>query len=586
MVVAVNIPNPKAASSKGSRVAGLAHYIAVPELDNSTEKCIYLGTRGFMSSNFESQISEMTALASECVKSKDPIRHDLITFKEHEIPTAKQVEEIIDLYLKELGLEGHQVIYGLHADTNNMHIHIEVNRIHSESLKAIKIDRGFDKEALQRVCARVEHAQGWEREKNGRYYVQADGSMSDRPDRDEKARKPSAQARNMEVRTGIKSAQRIVIEDATPILKSARTWFELHELLDAVGIRYERARGGAIVFVGDVGVKAGIVETSARFSALQKKLGAFEPKSQEKSNVYFQQRTEGQEPDVLRRPVTNVIDRTREPLTARQFEPDAQWNEYSIARGEHYKQRRLEAVATRQRHLYEREVLKISQRAERLNVLPKLQLGESRAGLTNTLRELLAFEQSKAKLDVKDRHAAERAALKARYPQFPGTYEQWLVDRGELGKAEQWRYRQNPEDEPCKIGGFGRTRPAPVFDISDFIAAVDGYQVRYSNAGGYGFVDKGRNIVIGMWRDEDTTLVALRLAAKKWGSFTAAGNDEYISMCMKLAAEHGFNIVNPELQAGIQVQRDLLQQKTQVISDGLESLDHGGLDRDRYERGG
>ena len=217
MVVAVKIPNPKAAGSKSRRVHALSQYIAEPERENSTEKCVYLGTRGFLSTTFGSQVAEMIALAQEFVKSNNPIRHDVITFKEGETPTPEQVEQMIDLYLKELGLVSHQCIYGLHADTDNMHVHIEVNRVHPVTLKAVKIDRGFDKEALQRVCARIEHAQGWKPENNSRYHVQADGSMSDRPERQERAPEPSSQAQGMETRTGIKSAERIVIDDATSI---------------------------------------------------------------------------------------------------------------------------------------------------------------------------------------------------------------------------------------------------------------------------------------------------------------------------------------------------------------------------------
>ena len=66
-----------------------------------------------------------------------------------------------------------------------------------------------------------------------------------------------------------------------------------------------------------------------------------------------------------------------------------------------------------------------------------------------------------------------------------------------------------------------------------------------------GFVDRGRNIVIGDWRDESVTLAALQLSAAKWGSFQVTGNDEYKALCVKLAAQHGFRIDNPEPQKGI-----------------------------------
>lgn len=627
MVVAVKIPNPKTAGSKSGRVQGLAQYIAEPQSENANEKCVYLGARGFLSQTFGSQVAEMIALADECVKSKDPIRHDVITFREGESPTPKQVEEMLDLYLKELGLVGHQCIYGLHADTDNLHLHIEVNRVHPETLKAVKIDRGFDKEALQRVCARIEHAQGWKPEKNSRYHVQPDGSISDRPQRPERAPEPSPQAQGMETRTGIKSAERIVIEDATKILNTAKTWREVHEGLEKVGIRYERSGGGAVMFVGDVAVKSSVVERGARFANLQKKLGPFEPQNKEKKNDYFTHqidqerdfgRANGQskdgreeekqdfgdaeylskngmrrlsecrvaisswnrekrarvlqidartcrrQPDELRRPeaTRSGVDRSNEPLHEAQYRNASGWNEYVKARGEHYKNRRIDTEATRQRHAQEREGLKEFQRRERSNALPKLRTGESRGGLSNALKSLMKSEQVKAKLDLKERHARERAALKSKYPQFASTYEQWLIDKGEAEKAQQWRYRENPDDEPCIMRGFGNGK-AKKMDLRDFVGSVDGYQVKYVNEDGLGFVDRGRNIVIADWRDESVTLAALQLSAAKWGSFQVTGNDEYKAMCCRLAAQHGFKINNPELQGAIQEQRDLLHQAQQ-----------------------
>jgi hypothetical protein len=624
VVIAVKIPNPKSAGSKSARVQGLSQYIAEPQADNANEKCVYLGTRGFLSQAFGSQVAEMIALADECVKSKDPIRHDVITFREGESPTPKQIEEIIDLYLQELGLVSHQCIYGLHADTDNMHMHIQVNRVHPETLKAVKIDRGFDKEALQRVCARIEHAQGWKPEKNSRYHVQPDGSISDRPARPERSPKPSPQAQGMETRTGIKSAERIVIEDVTGILKSAKSWHEVHAELEQVGIRYERSGGGAVMFVGDVAVKASVVERAARFASLQKKLGPFEPQNQEKPNVYFTHKLDSEraaerghqakeqdlgdaqylakngmrrlsecrvavahtsaqgsansarilqidartcrrDTDQLRRPEPNAssrVDRSNEQLDQAQYRQASGWNEYVKERGEHYKNRRLDTEATRQRHTQEREALKVAQRIERSSALPKLPTGESRAGMTNALRSLMKFEQTKAKLELKERHERERAALRIKYAQFASTYEQWLIDRGEADKAQAWRYRENPEDEPCTIRGFGNGK-AKKMDLRDFEGSVDGYQVKYTNADGLGFVDRGRNIVIADWRDECVTLAALQLSAAKWGSFEVTGNPEYKAMCVRLAAQHGFKINNPELQSQIQVQRDLLHKEQQ-----------------------
>jgi hypothetical protein len=559
MVVAIKIKNPKAGNSKAARVTGLAHYIKAPHASNASEKCIYFGARNFLSEKFSSQISEMVALATDCVKSKDPIRHDVISFKEHEVPALAQVEEIMDLYLQEMNLVGHQVFYGLHADTDDMHIHVQVNRVHPQSSKAIKTDRGFDKEALQRLCARIAHTQGWQTEPNSRYWILADGSMSDRPSRGDRT-EPRSHVQAMEMRTGTKSAERIVMDDATPLLRSAKSWRDLHTALAAVGIRYERHGSGACMRLGDLAVKASVVTRDVRFAALQKRLGPFEefgPRllAQVQANYDAGQDPIGAMPDSGQHSSSVAIDSSAEPLQVAQA--SGGWRAYATARAEHYKARRLDTNDLRKRHAGERQALQLAHKTDREACFAR---HEYRAGLTNTLRKLLAFEHAKAKLDLKDKHARERSALKSRYPQFAPSYEDWLRAHGHSAMAEQWRYRANPSGQKNKICGSGTARPlTKVFtnDIRNFRAEVDGWKIRYLpiNGHGAGFIDKGR-VVLVLSQDNATVLAALQLAAQKWpAGYEVSGSAEFIDQCCRLAAKHGLMITNPELQDLIEVER-------------------------------
>jgi hypothetical protein len=604
----------------------LAHYIANPINKNLTEKCIYLGARGFLSSNLNSQICEMTALANECVKSRDPIRHDVISFKEHDVPTAAQVDEIIDIYLKELGLEGHQIIFGLHSDSGNMHIHVAINRIHPVTTMAVKIDRGFDKEALQRVCARVEHAQGWTPEQNSRYHVNESGQMSARPIRNELARKPSARARNFEIRTGIKSAASIVIEDATPILLNVKSWHDVHNQLGGIGIEFKQAGSGAIMLVGNIAVKASLVARDVRFSALQKKLGPFEPKQLLIEHVYFEHKieneratnksneTEEQDVDdtwygtqnsvrrlskcslafisgpVKKRARVLQIDaracrqlsepvrwtegirvdpkRINKTLNSTCSDHDSDWIAYAAARTNHYTNFRADTKLLRQRHGEADAELKEYQRNERDNVLPMLEYGATRAGLTNVLRRLLKVEQSQAKSDLKVRHLSERAELKIKYPQFVSSFEQWLCAAGKFDAAQKWRYKDNPNDEPCLVQGVASSMLNRGDGSTTICHSVDHHEGANSDSENTGFSDKGMSLVVERWSDEDTIMAALELASLRWGQFHVTGHNEYKLMCCKLAAENDFEILNPELQLEIEEQLAAVHQRRNQYEHG------------------
>ena len=110
----------------------------------------------------------MMALASACIKSKDPIRHYVLSYKECEHPSPEQIEEAIDMLVRELGLVSHQLIFGLHDDTDNFHCHVAVNLVNPETNKVVKPNGGFDIEGLHRAVARIEPKKGWTREPHGR----------------------------------------------------------------------------------------------------------------------------------------------------------------------------------------------------------------------------------------------------------------------------------------------------------------------------------------------------------------------------------------------------------------------------------
>jgi hypothetical protein len=51
----------------------------------------------------------------------------------------------------------------------------------------------------------------------------------------------------------------------------------------------------------------------------------------------------------------------------------------------------------------------------------------------------------------------------------------------------------------------------------------------------------------------------LQLSAQKWGAFNVRGDEGFRRTCAELAAEHGFNITNPELQQAIAAERERIR---------------------------
>lgn len=609
-MIGKKIPKDKqkaAKKSKAANVVDLTNYIADPSQTpgHEHEKLLYRGSRNFISDDFISQQREMVSLASEAVRSTMPVSHYLLSWKEGEHPTPEQIEEAVDIVLEELGLTGCQTMFGAHDDTNNQHAHIAINRVDPVTGKVRKANGGFDIEAMHRAVARIEKLQGWERETDGRYQVLENGDLvqSYKVEGPKPVKQHIVDKENV---TGEKSAVRMAIEQAGPILMTATSWREVHDRLAEIGMTYDRFGSGAKVFVGEVGVKASDVDKKASMSRMEKRLGIFEPITQESPNVFIVHTPEPHPgyprdpfagPNRLRvlserdvadnskgkrsagvlqidaRPLGHSANAVRRQSDAGRAKPGRRstgrepepikpdiegWPEYIAARHAHYDGKDAAILGLRTRHDDERKTFASEQAKFRASEMAGSWVGR---GAERNLREgNIAFERAKKIAALKERQAAERAELRAKYRPFP-SLEQWQRQRGRADLAEQWRERAS---KAAQIIG---DTPVPALpqDIRAYQNHVVGDTVEYRIADDRGqalapaFVDRGKRIDVHAWRDESATLAALQLSAAKWTTFQVYGSDEYKAMCAKLAAQHGLKIKNPELQDLISAERARLR---------------------------
>jgi len=515
--------------SRAQYVKDLTRYMAAPDKVEG-EKLLYLGGRGFFSTEFLTQQMEMMALAHGAVKSDHPVQHWVMSWREGEQPTSEQCEEAVSILLEEMGLAGHQALYALHQNTDNIHLHVAVNRIHPDSGKVLKVNRGFDYEPAHRAIARVEHRQGWQSERNSRYRVLESGEVV-KADRSNQPKEPTRKVRDMEARTGERSGQRIAAEELAEIIKASGSWAELHRKLAERGARYERKGSGALLVVGDTQVKASSAGRECSLGALKKRLGEYEPAAA----------------------ATVTVDRKPEPIR-----PGAlAWDEYITDRKAHYTAKSREQAEMHRRHDDERQAQAEQQRTQRREVLGGN--WKNKGELLNAMRSVMAADQAKGKVEMRERQRREREALSRRYPSWLD-YEDWL--RWYYGQEEAGDYRYRTHD-PQLIEGDTDEVPTSR-DIRDFEAEVQVGAVFYrrsaegGRAGGVSavaFVDRGRQIDVHQWMDRTAALAAMQLGLQKWGKITITGNSEYKRLCVELAVEHGIKIVNPELQDMLATER-------------------------------
>ena len=339
----------------------------------------------------------MIALARESVRSDMPVQHWMFSWQEGEQPSREQVEEVVDMFMEKMGLLGHQTIYGVHYDTDNYHLHIAVNRTNPETGKVVLPFNGLDIQEAHKLVAHIEGRQGWASEENPLYAVLENGELARR--RTAREIKPKQAALDFEHATGEKSAQRIAQERGHSAIKNAKSWAELHEKLAAVGLRFEKKGSGAIIFVGEIAVKASSVDRAFSMGKLCKKLGDFE---------------EGTYPDVLGKVAP-------EPVSSVNL---GEWKAYQTA---------FAGVSNNAKAAENAELVRMKERHrdERKRALSRL----ARYGLPvlNIARHCLMAQQR-----------AERRSLRSGRKKARGgkpRFETWLRTQGLFQQADRWRHR-------------------------------------------------------------------------------------------------------------------------------------------------
>ncbi len=510
-MIVKRVPNPRIPSPKASRIGNLLDYIEA----GAEEKVeLRFATGDFITESRQGQRAEMIALAIEAKRSKDPIDHWLFSWKAGEQPSESDCRRAVETLKKHLGMSvDHQAVSVLHRNTENLHLHVVLNRTDPRTFRVA--DKGWSIDRAHQALAEIVEQQGWEPEAHALYGAGGAGSLHNEP-----MAKPGTKARDYENTTGAKSGERLAIEEAPQLLRAARTWVEVHTSLAAKGMRYEQKGSGALLWVGDVAVKASTVGREFSRKHLEERFGPFQQVAVEPAP---------------RGPV---------PLSIQASEP---WQEYQSLLRSLEGSRARAHTAQRSAHRSARKDQFSQFRYER----GELFAGKRWSGMElNVARSLLAADQAKRKAELISGHNSERIVLNGALKKKP-SYEDFLRSAGLNQIAEAWRYRGN-EKSGASISGTGVGKLG-AGDIRDFSPRVEQDEASGRSLVNYygsrdpqqaSFADRGQRIDIYLAADRVAVMAALQVASQKWGLLTITGPPEFEALCAELAQEQGFRIHN------------------------------------------
>lgn len=194
---------------------------------------------------------EMYAVANPNTRVDDPVYHYILSWPVHERPEIKDMLSAARDTIAALGMSEHQYIIAIHANTDNLHAHIEVNRVHPDTGKAHHIEWAF--KTLHHAAREAEIKYGWSHD-NGIYQViELDGKkiIVDRKQLEKETdRLSGGKAQTFEAWNHEESLETWCHRQSAPVLKrllpTFQTWDDLHDTLHQFGLRLIDSGGGGM----------------------------------------------------------------------------------------------------------------------------------------------------------------------------------------------------------------------------------------------------------------------------------------------------------------------------------------------------
>ncbi len=262
-----------AKTSSGRSFVGLQEYLIHGRDRDQENRAEWTVSRNLGTDDPELAAALMRATAAQNPRVEYPVYHLTIAFDPDDPVNREMMERVADRALNELGLSEHQALLVAHNDREHAHVHIMVNRVHPDTLRAW--ERWQDRPAIERVLREEEHELGLR---------SVPGTLYER-DSQELARRDRAVSEEFTTR----------VKEHLPDYRTARTWDDLENRLNDHGLRLERKSQGLVITDGEYEVKASLV---ARDLSLRRLEGRFGGSYEEHRNERAPRGLESTERDV------------------------------------------------------------------------------------------------------------------------------------------------------------------------------------------------------------------------------------------------------------------------------------------------
>lgn len=543
------------------------------EIGDQVEKTIAVEIGNL--SSLKNAATEMWAVSQRNTRCEDPVFHYILSWPEHERPAVGDIMAAARKTLSALGLQEHQYVVAVHANTDNIHAHVEVNRIHPLTYQSRHLE--WSHKTLHRAARESEIEFGWSHDNGLWQVVEIDGKKLVLPNNDYVERAMdvlSSEARDYEVWTGKESFESYCKGEPAKALQRALrtrplTWQTIHQVISRYGVELKDTGGGGLRVElikqheddKPVAVAASKAFRFLKRKELEKELGPFE----------------ALDPNAPAGPKVKTYKRDPVKRLTRRLERHAQrealFQQYEMERDSAKAQRAM--VTGRLKHSSKAanaeryRLLKASYMAKREQLKNDKTLAGNQKQQAYTL---LKMTYEVAKEELREQIADERRQINELMPKLT-SWRAWVEEQAQQGNeaaisALRGMVYQEKRDAKKRDGDeddeqIPSIRPVParpddapsikrVFSSLEWRVSSNGrifYHFRKTQA--LAFIDEGRRLTWGRdIVDDEALLATLRYAQSKWGNslHISGGEEIFKARVVRMATSMGMKIVNPELQ--------------------------------------
>ena len=530
---------------KKSDFAGLVKYIT--DEQNKQERILFQSVTNCHSDDPRVAALEVANTQAQNKRAtSDKTYHLIISFPAGETPSGEVLKAVEARICEGLGFGEHQRVSAVHHDTDNLHIHVAINKIHP--MRYTLHEPYNDYWTRGQLCDKLEREFG----------LQADNHQAQK-------RGGENRAADMERHAGIESLLGWMQRECLSEIYSAKSWHELHQVLQGNGLEL-RLHGNGLVFAADDGtaVKASSVARDLSKPQREAKLGAFEPSALQQAK----------QTDAAARPTKRYEER---PVRSR-INTVELYARYQAEQGDGNAARAAEWG--RQREAKDR-LIEAAKRSNRLKRAAIKLMGGDR--LSKKL--LYALVAKTLKNDIQEigrAHQRERQAATEKHRRL--AWADWLRSKATAGDAEALaalRARESAQGlKGNTIRAHGGTT-ARHAGIAPLRATQDGVTKKGTviyRVGASAIRDDGHSLNVSRGATQEGLEAALRLACERYGKqITVNGTDAFKELVARAAAASSLDITFDD---------DALERRSQTLATTTQEKTHDNADRGRADQSG